>query len=264
MAEFPPLAAIPSLTLHESITREHIDASQPVCDWLASLQASVTEKNTSSLASLFLDKESWWRDFVVLTWDIACKNGAHAITNLLSSSTAGLTDLEVDVNPAMAPRLVDMGGMLFLQSGFTFKNDFGTGRGILRLVNVGPSEWKAWTVFANLERLYGQTEVDMIPGKVNVISKGITNHVANDLQVLVVGGGTKYRLPFFQVSQALLLTLSSRSIRARNRRTSQASWLEIFGCGKIPRARRDVESTISINQIAHGAIQRPLSVSEIR
>ncbi|OKL64381.1 hypothetical protein UA08_01104 [Talaromyces atroroseus] len=194
--EFPPLATIPPLTLHESIKRNELDASKPVHAWLASLSKTLNEGKSADFSVLFLEKDSWWRDFVALTWDIECRNGADAIHEFLRHSKAGLTGVAVGETPALQPQLVDMGGLLFIQSGFTFKTDFGTGRGVLRLANVGFNEWKAWTVFTSLERLHGQTEVDMsVVGTqgVDAISHGASGGSmanANDhLQVLVIGAG---------------------------------------------------------------------------
>jgi hypothetical protein len=36
--------------------------------------------------------------------------------------------------------------MKFIQSGFRFKTRVGKGRGVVRLANVGPEEWRAWKV----------------------------------------------------------------------------------------------------------------------
>ncbi|KAJ5106621.1 hypothetical protein N7456_003296 [Penicillium angulare] len=173
--EFPPLAALPPLTLHQSV--EQLDASKIVNSWLSSFTSRFDKGQATDILDHFLEKESWWRDFVSFSWDIACHNGAETICEYLSSSTTGFAEPKADQLGALQPQLADMGGLRFIQSGFTFKNNFGTGRGVLRLANVGPNRWKAWTVFTVLERL---NETENLPSN---------NQPDGALQVLVVGAG---------------------------------------------------------------------------
>ncbi|KAJ5594376.1 uncharacterized protein N7459_000584 [Penicillium hispanicum] len=190
--EFPPLAALPQLTLHPSVDPEQLDTATIVNEWLSSLTESLTQGRPGDLAGHFLEQESWWRDFVSLSWDIACHNGAEAICNYLGSSTTGFADAKADLPGPLQPQLADMGGLRFIQSGFGFKNKFGTGRGVLRLANVGPAQWKAWTVFTVLERLNGQDELELQRAKEAEIQSSASNSSAQtdgSPQVLVVGAG---------------------------------------------------------------------------
>lgn len=179
--EFPPLAALPNLTLHPSLNPEHIDAIKIVNDWLLSLTKSLAKGQPSDIRGLFLENVSWWRDFVSFAWDIACLNGTEAIFKHLSSSETGFAEPKADQTGALQPQLADMGGLRFIQSGFSFKNNFGSGRGVLRLANVGPDDWKAWTVFTLIERLNDGEG----------LQSGRTSPPQTDsgLQVLVVGAG---------------------------------------------------------------------------
>ncbi|KAL4968476.1 flavin-containing monooxygenase [Aspergillus stella-maris] len=181
--EYPPLAALPSLTLHPSINPDHLDATKIANKWLttfsASLNPSKTQPNKTNIQSHFLEKESWFRDFVSFSWDIACHNGSEDISTYLTSSASGFSDAKIDQPGALLqPHLADLGGMRFIQAGFGFKTNFGNGRGVLRLANTGPDEWKAWTVFTVLEGLDGQEE--------RVQEKEKDN---NTLQVLIIGAG---------------------------------------------------------------------------
>lgn len=197
--EFPPVAALPQLNLHESVDRETLDASKIVGDWLASFTNCLARSNSDGTAGLFLEKESWFRDFVALSWNITCKNGSEAIGTFLSMSSTGFVEPKADQPGSLQPQLVDMGGMVFIQSGFSFKTKFGTGKGVLRLANVGPDEWKAWTVFTTLERLIGQDELELKRLKTSELQAWGSsnrnfepdNEEGNDLQVLVVGAGEK-------------------------------------------------------------------------
>ena len=195
--EFPPVAALPNLTLHPSVVEEELDAADIVNGWLSSFTESLAKGQAAEISAHFLEKESWWRDLVSLSWDIACHNGAETIANYISSSTAGFRDLKADLPGALQPSLQDMGGMRFIQSGLSFKTDAGAGRGVLTLANVGPQQWKAWTVMTELERLNYQDELELRRAKEAETQSAASSHGAgpsssqddDDLQVLVVGAG---------------------------------------------------------------------------
>lgn len=196
--EYPPLAALPQLTLHPSIDPERLDAAKIVNDWLSSFTESLSQGQSDSILGHFLEKESWWRDFVSFSWDIACHNGAEAICTYLTSSTVGFSEPKADQPGALQPQLADMGGLRFIQSGFGFKTKFGTGRGVVRLANVGPDQWKAWTVFTVLEQLNGQDELLSRRAKEAEMQAGAPSQTPpasaqtdSNLQVLVVGAGER-------------------------------------------------------------------------
>ncbi|OJZ87325.1 hypothetical protein ASPFODRAFT_206179 [Aspergillus luchuensis CBS 106.47] len=191
--EFPPLAALPNLSLHPSIDAEQLNAAKIADEWLTSFSKSLSTGQPDAIQAHFLEKESWWRDFVSFSWDIACHNGSQAISNYLASSTSGFSDPKLDQPGALQPHLADLGGMRFIQAGFGFTTKAGKGRGVLRLANVGPEEWKAWTVFTVLERLNGQDELEAERAKAAEVqssgSEPQSTHEDSDLQVLVVGAG---------------------------------------------------------------------------
>ncbi|KAJ6114645.1 hypothetical protein N7486_000423 [Penicillium sp. IBT 16267x] len=188
--EFPPLAALPRLILHPSVKPECLDAAKVVNDWLSSFMESLKNGCAGNMLDHFLEDKSWWRDFISLTWDIACHNGSETICKYLSTSTAGFAEAKAEHLGALQPHLEDLGGLRFIQSGFSFKNNFGTGRGVLRLANVGVDQWKAWTVFTVLENL--NEEVTESEIQCSVSGHGTLPSVIqadDDLQVLVVGAG---------------------------------------------------------------------------
>ncbi|KAL4875248.1 hypothetical protein BJY04DRAFT_232792 [Aspergillus karnatakaensis] len=190
--EYPPLAALPQLTLHKSIVPENIDAARIANDWLSSLAESLSQGQLSDIRRHFLDNESWVRDFVTFSWDIACHNGADTISNYLNSSTAEFTDPVADQPGALQPHLADMGGLRFVLSGFSFKTKFGLGRGVLRLTNVGADEWKAWTVFTVLESLHEQPDSNGSKVKARASSSATIPSKPQENekpQVLIVGAG---------------------------------------------------------------------------
>ncbi|KAL3487675.1 hypothetical protein BJX62DRAFT_253826 [Aspergillus germanicus] len=194
--EFPPLAPLPNLTLHPSTNPDTIDAPQIVNTWLRALTASLAENQPIATTLLFLPEHSWWRDLATFTWNITCKNGTEKISKYIQHSNAGFTDAVADLPGALAPRLEDMGGMKFIQAGFRFRTGAGRGRGVVRLANVGPEVWRAWTVYTVLERLDGQDGVEArreresgIPGSASNGTGPASIQQDNDVQVLVIGAG---------------------------------------------------------------------------
>jgi hypothetical protein len=172
-----PLTPLPNLSLHESTIREQIDAGKIIDAWLSSLENSLKTKDTAAIPELFLE-DSWWRDVVAVSFDISTKEGQASISEYIQSSTAAPRDIKAIKDGGLAPKLMDMGGMLWLESGFTFETNYGSCRGIIRLVNTGPEKWKAWTVSTGLDSLKGQEDV-----------KPAESGSDEEVQVLVVGAG---------------------------------------------------------------------------
>jgi hypothetical protein len=74
-----------------------------------------------------------------------------------------------------------MGRLIWIESGFTFENKTGTGRGIVQSANVSPLQWKAWIVHTNLDGLKGFPEQS---------PQGNSNgYKMTDTQVLIIGAG---------------------------------------------------------------------------
>ena len=74
-----------------------------------------------------------------------------------------------------------MGGLIWIESGFTFDTKAGTGRGIVRLANVGPLQWKAWIVHTTLDELKGFPE--------HSPQEKSNGYETKDTQVLIIGAG---------------------------------------------------------------------------
>ena len=187
----PPLIPLPNLSIPEGLAREQIEPVKVVDGWLASLQSLVERKGNASLSSLFI-KDCWWRDLAAIAWDISTKEGQAAISKYLADSVTGIHEFKSIKGGALQPRLSDMGGLIWIESGFTFETKYGSGRGIVRLANAGPNEWQAWTVSTQLERLNGQDELDQSRSREPLLSTRFTNGEKtsdDDLQVLIIGAG---------------------------------------------------------------------------
>jgi hypothetical protein len=186
-----PLASIPQLTLHEGVNRDEIQPLKIVEDFLSTLERYVKDAKATNISELLID-DCWWRDLLGLSWDITTKQGLESIAEYLKISISGLKQLKAVKSGGLAATLVDVGGIIWVLGGFIFENIHGSGRGLVRLANVGTSRWKAWTVFTQLERLKNQDELDRqktLPDQTR-LATAIKKNETHDLQVLVVGAGT--------------------------------------------------------------------------
>jgi putative flavoprotein involved in K+ transport len=98
---------------------------EPISGWLAALEQALANPQSADWDALFVG-ESYWRDFVALTWNIATFEGAEAIGAMLASQ-APL------VHPrAFAPSEEPL-ALPENQGWFTFETDTLRGRGIVAL-----------------------------------------------------------------------------------------------------------------------------------
>lgn len=179
-------APLPVLQLHKDVNRDSIDPGSITKLWLDKLQQKISQNLLPDVSELFLE-ESWWRDIVAVSWNITTKKGTIDIGHYLQSHAAknGLGQFSVIEQGALQPRLSDLGGLIWIESGFTFATKAGTGRGIVRLANAGPLLWKAWIVHTNLDELNEFPEQQP--------QRNSNSYQTKDPQVLIIGAGTCFR-----------------------------------------------------------------------
>ena len=194
------LPSIPKLSLHSGVDRNKINVEEIVSTWLAKLQDVLTERSFDDLSGIFIE-DCWWRDILGLTWDFRSKHGQKAIGEYLHGADGHLEDIQAIKLGGLKPILLDIAGMIWIQSGFTFKNQHGEGRGIVRLANVDQHNWKAWIVFTQLEKLDAQLELDIQkmrnPAAAARLApsssiSGPTDSNRENPQVLIVGAGRSF------------------------------------------------------------------------
>ena len=184
------LPSLPSLVLH--VTRDQVDATEIVSNWLAKLNQSFNEKEFTRLPELFIE-DCWWRDILGLAWDFSSKHGYDAVEKYLSGSRADVADLKASTG-GLKPVLIELAGQTWVQSGFSFTNRHGRGQGFVRLINVRESEWKAWIMFTQLEELNFQKEVEerrILSHAASARTSGarMPEDPGSDPDVLIIGAG---------------------------------------------------------------------------
>ncbi|KAK4237127.1 hypothetical protein C8A03DRAFT_44984 [Achaetomium macrosporum] len=135
-----------------------IDAPGIAAHIIASLNDALAKRDFAAVAGLFLPDPNpahqdnnaaatpYWRDHLVLSWRLRTLKGQEKIISFLEdagfSGDGGLKFREVR-------------GVGFF---VTVENAVGKGRGVVRLVEYQPGEWKIWTVFTTLEEISGFEE----------------------------------------------------------------------------------------------------------
>ncbi|KAI0537062.1 flavin-binding monooxygenase [Xylaria digitata] len=197
------LPTIPVLTLHDGITKEQVDVENICARWLESLDKCFVSKSFDDLSRLFIEN-CWWRDIIGLSWDFTSKHGHNAITSFLTNAPNPITELRLIQEGGLNPLLLDIDGMIWAHAAFTFQHQHGEGKGIIRLIHVSESEWKAWLVSTQLERLH----INNNPTALNstAFHDEVSKAESDVLQVLIVGAG--------QAGLALGARLKSMGIRA--------------------------------------------------
>ena len=112
-----------------------------VSTWLAALDAALTDRDWRAAARLFAD-ECYWRDLLLLTWNIVTIEGRDAIADMLAHTApdAWRSDWKLS---GPARRIED-----WVEAEFTLTTGTASGRGHLRLKNG-----KAWTVVTSMTAL---------------------------------------------------------------------------------------------------------------
>lgn len=135
-----------------------VDAVAVARTWFEAFVNNVQTSNVDGILSQLLD-DAFWRDILSLTWDFRTFYGHDRIQQFLVDrlATCKLSDLQLDTNSvAMMSPYPDI---VWIHAFFAFSTAVGTATGILRLVPTASGDWKASTIFTNLEELHGFPEL---------------------------------------------------------------------------------------------------------
>lgn len=115
------------------------------------LNATLTKKDTQTLAGLFLEN-SYWRDHLCLSWEFRTLKGRSSIAEYV---TGGSSTLKIDIDrssPMRAPHAgpIDLFGDVHgVEFFIKFTTSLGSGNGVVRLA-LQDDEWKIFNVFTSL------------------------------------------------------------------------------------------------------------------
>ncbi|PPR06695.1 hypothetical protein CVT24_013028 [Panaeolus cyanescens] len=163
--------------------------------WFYLFSKAAEDGNTAAMLDLFLD-EGWWRDMLAFTWDFRTFYKKTKIEAFLQSRLrlTGPSSFVLTHNSVS----VDRGGpdLLCISLGFTFQTAAGHASSITRLMPTPSGEWKAHTVYTNLEGLSGYPEktgslrsFEPSHGKWESKRRNEREFGDRSPQVLIIGGG---------------------------------------------------------------------------
>jgi putative flavoprotein involved in K+ transport len=132
--------------------RSELDAVGVVTDWLKRFQAAIETGDVGQVLDQFAE-DCWWRDLLLLTWDLRTMHGPDEVKSLVSDrlGEVGFSDFALDTS--MPPRVVH--GVV--AAPFVFRTRIAVGRGYVRLRELDGA-WRAWTVLTMLDSLVGHPE----------------------------------------------------------------------------------------------------------
>ncbi|GJJ14649.1 hypothetical protein Clacol_008915 [Clathrus columnatus] len=227
---------------------KNIDASKIVTEWSDRFFKALSSDNVDETVSLILE-DGLWRDMLAITWNFRTIFKSENIRKLLNARLAQtkITNLKLSEDKDKQPALVNPNPeLIWIQAFFDFETSVGLCSGVFRLVPTPNGEWKAHTVYTNLEGLKG------FPPKAGPYRSHESNHGFWESQraketayedreptVLIVGGGQSglevaVRLKYLGVSCLIVEKNARIGDNWRNRynalclHDSLADWLEFY------------------------------------
>ncbi|EPS95850.1 FAD/NAD-binding domain-containing protein [Fomitopsis schrenkii] len=188
------IPTLPTLDWLGASLQADIDAQNVAAQWFAQFASAVSAKDTRKIVDLFIP-DGWWRDHLALTWEFRTFHGVAKIKRFLDDQLAsfGVAGLRLRDGALLKQPYPDLA---WVQALFDTETNVGTASGVIRLVPTASGEWKAFTLYTNLEDLKG------FPEKIGPHREFLPNHgkwlnqreeersfSKGDPTVLVVGGG---------------------------------------------------------------------------
>jgi thioredoxin reductase len=145
--------------------KESINAHALATSILSRLNAAISTSKISDITVLFLEKGSFWRDHLCVSWDFHTAKGREGIASLLSQVEKEKLEqlkLELDIStPFRSPQVsaIDaFGDVIGVQFFITVSTAVGSGRGVVRLAETDEGEWYIYTLYTVLQELTGHEE----------------------------------------------------------------------------------------------------------
>jgi cation diffusion facilitator CzcD-associated flavoprotein CzcO len=135
------------------------DVSSAAAEWVRCLDEAMRSGQPAAVTKL-LHPDAYWRDVLVLTWDLHTYYGTAQIALALGRTLQQARPRLLRLDPAMPPRLVHRAGREVAELVFTFETEHGRGRGVASLDNADSpaGQVRARTVLTELDRLAGFDE----------------------------------------------------------------------------------------------------------
>jgi hypothetical protein len=191
-----------------------IDHGTIAKQWFERFCSKITANDVEGVLDLICE-DGLWRDVLALTWDIRTFDGAPKIRPfLVNRLEAKMRNFKLKGPPALQKPFPDL---IWIIATFEFDTQVGPCTGVFRLVPTVNGEWKAYTIFTNLEDLKDFPEKIGPLRRREVLSSGVwaearrkeTEFADQNPSVLIVGGGQSAlslaaRLKYLHVSTLVI------------------------------------------------------------
>ncbi|KXN81274.1 putative indole-3-pyruvate monooxygenase YUCCA4 [Leucoagaricus sp. SymC.cos] len=164
-----PDAPLPTLSRLNATIPSFLDAKKVAQEWFTAFSNAITSKDAQAVVNLLLP-DSFWRDFLSLTWDFRTFRGHDKIAQFLKDRLPVINVQNIKLKDDYLGLQQPYPDLAWINTFFDFETQVGIGSGIIRLVPTQSGEWKAHVVFTNLEDLKGY------PEKTGFLRNFIPNH----------------------------------------------------------------------------------------
>ena len=133
----------------------NITPSEVATEWLNAFSAAITQNDVAAVVDLFRE-DGFWKDIIALTWDLRTFEGNKDIKKLLGARLAVTNLREISLldehlrEPVLQKMFPDLAWVRFC---FSFTTKHGKGTGVVYLVPVPDSKWKAYSLLTCLDEL---------------------------------------------------------------------------------------------------------------
>jgi hypothetical protein len=190
-----PKLTLPTLDRLRSEVPSNLDVNKVASEWFQDFSSAVESGNVNRIIALFLE-DAYWRDMLALTWDFRTFQGTNRIGAFLSDRLPVAKVASLAIVPGTSALLQPFPDIAWINSSFSFETEVGIGSGIFRLVPLSSGEWKAHSMYTNLESLKG------FPEKIGTLRELGLDHgnwaaqrerekafIDSPPEVLIIGGG---------------------------------------------------------------------------
>ncbi|KAF8961601.1 hypothetical protein BDZ97DRAFT_1190907 [Flammula alnicola] len=170
------------------------NAAQVAKEWFQQFTSVISKGDVDGILSLFCE-DALWRDANALTWDLRTFEGSAKIRTFLEArlKVTGVHALKWKEFVRYQKPFPDTAWVLGL---FNFDTEVALCTGVFRLVPTSTGQWKAYTMFTNLDDLKSFPEQigprrrqDGVPGAIWLEQRRHEMEFETSPTVLIVGGG---------------------------------------------------------------------------
>lgn len=152
MIALPEGLSLPTLDRLKAIVPDELDSLKVARDWFSGFATHVVEADVKGVVELLVE-DAFWRDMLSMTWEFRTFHGAKKIQTFLGDRLGALKFSNLVLDNRWVELQRPYPDIAWIQGLFKFDTSVGTCSGVFRLVPTSSGDWKAHTIFTNLEGL---------------------------------------------------------------------------------------------------------------